>query len=38
VEEQLFTGGEHEIGATIHALEDLVLELHWRDAPFPASP
>ena len=28
VEEKLFTGSEDEIGATIHTLEDLVLELH----------
>ena len=28
VEEELFTGCEHEVGAAVHTLEDLVLELH----------
>jgi hypothetical protein len=28
VEEELFARGENEIGATIHTLEDLILELH----------
>ena len=28
VEEELFTCGEHEVGATVHTLKDLVLELH----------
>jgi hypothetical protein len=28
VKKQLLTGGEHEVGATIHALQNLILELH----------
>ena len=28
VEEKLFTSGEHEVGAAVHTLENLVLELH----------
>ncbi len=28
VEEKLFTCSEHEVGATVHTLKDLVLELH----------
>jgi len=28
VEEELFTSGKYEIGAAVHALEYLVLELH----------
>ena len=28
VEEELFARGEYKIGATIHTLEDLILELH----------
>lgn len=34
VEEELFTCGEDEICAAIHALQNLILELH-RTAPFP---
>ena len=34
VEEKLLAGSENEIGAAIHALEDLVLELHLRVPPF----
>src|ERR1019366_500491 len=33
VEKQLFTRCEHEIRATIDALQNLVLVFHWRGAP-----
>jgi hypothetical protein len=35
VEKQLFTRCEHEIRATIDALQNLVLVFHWRGAPIP---
>jgi hypothetical protein len=34
VEEELFTSGENEVGATIHTLENFVLEVHLRVSPF----
>jgi hypothetical protein len=37
VEEELFPGSENEIGATIYALKNLILELH-GDAPFLITP
>jgi hypothetical protein len=30
VEEELFTSGENEVGAAVHTLENLVLEVHLR--------
>src|SRR5271157_1980003 len=35
VEKQLLTRCEHEIRATIYALQNLVLVFHWRGAPIP---
>ena len=35
VKEELFASGENKVCAAIHALENLVLELH-ESAPFPA--
>jgi hypothetical protein len=35
VEEKLFTRCEHEVRATIYALQNLVLVFHWRGAPIP---
>jgi hypothetical protein len=34
VEEQLFTGSEDEVSAAVHALQNLVLELHREMPPF----
>ena len=36
VEEELFTSGENKVGATIHTLENFVLEVHLRVPPYPA--
>jgi hypothetical protein len=36
VEEELFTSGENEVGATIYTLENFVLEVHFESVPFPA--
>ena len=38
VKEELFASGENKICAAIHALENLVLELHLRVPPFLHSP
>jgi hypothetical protein len=38
VKEELFPSGEDEIGAAVHTLENLVLELHLRVPPFLHSP
>jgi hypothetical protein len=35
VEKKLFTGCEHEVRATVYALQLLVLEFHARGTPFP---